>query len=523
MLYPKVSCICPTRARYETLREAIAFFILQDYPNKELIIFNNHPIDIVPHPKLIKHNIKVINAGDYSGTSIQKVYADALKHISTDAEYIAIWDDDDFYFPYHLSENMAILLASDKDAVRCEFGYWQDTHNSIGDDYVIISNTLEASMIAKKGTIFFDETHTDKESPAYVHPHTFWVSKCTQEDKFVTNKQITAIFRWHYGKTYHHLQSSGAHNNNVETGNGELLKPKDVNNLFYDFFEKVYLTINEQNKVHTITREQKNTLINRLTAYDLTLFKHIDKYKVFMYWNDNNVPTFINYCYKSIAENTFCKVIFFNDESLKNYQLPSYFWNLTSVEKSDYVRVYFIQKEGGFWFDADTFVIGDLDKYYFQHLCNKETLFPAEYDTEGNITTPLIASKPYSLIFTDALKRLDDFLQPLTPPYNLGWAKLGFTGILASVDTWKHRLGWNFTTISGLVKWGYNNGNIDKWDFEAVDCSKLQIYIFHWSQMGYESSHKIEVGPNETYHKIAEAYPNLKKMYESYTLPYQKN
>jgi glycosyltransferase involved in cell wall biosynthesis len=40
-MQPKISCICPTRGRFETLRESISFFLLQDYPNKELIIFKS--------------------------------------------------------------------------------------------------------------------------------------------------------------------------------------------------------------------------------------------------------------------------------------------------------------------------------------------------------------------------------------------------------------------------------------------------------------------------------------------------
>jgi hypothetical protein len=54
---PLVSCLTATYGRYSFLKEAISFFQDQDYPNKEMIILNNHPVPLVVELP----NIKVFN------------------------------------------------------------------------------------------------------------------------------------------------------------------------------------------------------------------------------------------------------------------------------------------------------------------------------------------------------------------------------------------------------------------------------------------------------------------------------
>jgi hypothetical protein len=514
---PKVSCICPTRGRFETLRESISFFILQDYPNKEMIIFNNHSEPLEAHPKLAKHNIKVINAGDYAGQSMQKVYADCLKHVSEDSEYVAIWDDDDFYLPYHLSSGMEIISEKNALAVRSTGGYWQDNLNPQGDHYTIVKNTLEASMIVKKEFIFFNESNQNPTSQEYTHPHLPWMDKFSLIDKktFEYNSNITAVFRWHFENNYNHLQSSGPHNNNSDLGIGKILKPKDVSHLFYDLLKKIYLTITPDGKVRQITSDEKSKLYEKFVSYNLDLFGHIDKYKVWLYWNDENkIPIFIKECFRSIVENTFAKCVILNDNSLRTYNVPDYVWNLNSVEKSEFIRVYFLNKYGGWWFDADTYVVGDLDKHYFNHLINNECYFPSEYNVPGKITTPLLCSKPNGLIIRTAWNKVDTFLKASVVPYKLGWAKLNFVGILETADEYTYTLGWHFITANNLVKWNYNNDRITEWNFDNIDMSKLQIYILHWSQIGAEMSWKIDVNSQNDFYKIGESYPNLKTLFE---------
>ena len=515
-VFPKVSCICPTRGRFDTLREAISFFLLQDYPNKELIIFNNHPEPIVPHPKLAKHNIKVINGGDYKGKSIQKVYADCLKHVSSDAKYISIWDDDDMYLPWHLSQNIEKLFKSGKEAIRPFFGYWQDINHSSNTEFTIISNTLEAGMIAKKELVFFNEENNNPNSPEYTHPHSYWVPKAALENKYLSNYEITAVYRWGYGKTYHHLQSVGPHKNDLETGKNQLLRPKGVKHLFYNFIEKVTLKTVDK-KVVNLTADDKAEYLKKLLSYDIHKYDHVDKYKVWLYWDDENPPAFIKLCQNSIVENTFANVEILNDKSIKNLNLPAYAANLHPVQKSDYIRIHLLYHYGGWWFDSDTYVVGDLDEYYFKYLTENETVFPWEYNVPGNITTPLFSSKPYCLIIREAFDNVKKYLE--SKP-QVGWSGIGVNGIMKAVDTFKHRGDWHFFGLPNIAVYGYNNNLISKWNFSNITPSKLQMIIFHWSQVGAELSWKIGVNTEEDINKIVENYPNMKELFEKNNLKY---
>lgn len=520
-MQPKVSCICPTRGRFETLRQAVSFFLLQDYPNKELIIYNNHPHPIIPHPKLIKEGVKVINGGDYAGRSMENVYADALKHMSSDTELVAVWDDDDMYLPWHLSSNIKKLLATDKQAIRSSYGYWQDIHNSMKDDYIIVRNTLEASMIARKGFIFFPEDNINPSSPEWTHPHTAWVVKVTNEAGYVYNmEEITANFRWGYGKTYHHLQSVGPHKNAHELGEGQLLRPAAVRHLFYDLAEKAYLTVTDR-QIAPFTKETKSKFLERLVSYDLEKFEHIDKYSAWLYWNDSNIPGFVKLCHNSIRENTYANVIVVDDNYLTRYQLPDYFWKLAPVQKSDYIRIFLLNSFGGWWFDSDTYVVGDLDEHYFRHLINHENVFPWEYNVPGNMTTPLFSSKPYGVIIKYAFQYINDYLK--TNP-EVGWAGIGVNGILKSVSHFKDRGEGYFFGLPNIAKFGYNNNLINQWDFKPITSSTLQMIIFHWSQIGAEVSHKIGVTNQDDLtlveEKIISNYPNFKDLFSKKFLSY---
>lgn len=515
---PKISCICPTRGRFGVLRESISFFLLQDYPNKELIIFNNHPEPIIPHPKLIKHNIKVINAGDYSGKSMELVYAHAMKYISDDADYVAVWDDDDMYFPWHLSDNISKLIDSGKSAIRAKYGYWQDVNNSMKDEFVIIRNTLEASMIAKRNSIFFNEVDKDKNSAEFTHPHTSWVVKVTNENGYTYNSRITANFRWNYGKKYSHLQSVGPHTNNDDTGKGGLLKPTEVSSLFYNFLSKVHLITDEKDGVISINNKNKVELYEKISEADIHKFDHVDKYKVWLYWNSNSVPTFLNLCFSSIIENTFADCVLLNDENIKQYNIPDVFWSLNPVERSEYIRVYFLHKYGGWWFDADTYVVGDLDEHYFKYLNNHETVFPWEYNVKGNMTTPIFSSKPNGLIINDAIKRVDEYF---TKNKVRGWAGANLEGIMKSVQVFKNAGEGYFFGLMDVAKYGYNNHCIAEWNFFDISPSKLQMIIFHWSQIGAEVSWKIKNNGEISKDDIINQYPNLKTLFDLTNRPYQ--
>lgn len=505
---PKVTCICPTRGRFETIRESIAFFLLQDYPNKELIIFNNHQTPIIPHPKLIKHNIRVINAGDYTGRSMETLYSHVMKLVDDETELISVWDDDDFYFPWHLSSNIEKLLQSDKSAIRAKFGYWQDINHAMGDHYTVIQNTLEASMISKKNSIFFIE-NDDSSLPNFTHPHTSWVSHLSNQDGYLYNDEITACFRWGYGKRYPHLQSVGPHKISSDTGEGELLRPVGVSWRFYDLITRANLTTFD-GQIVNFTPETKSTLLKRFLDYRIDKYDHIDKWNVWLYWNQPDRPKFIEMCHESIVQNTFASVKILNDSNISDYNPPSEVYHLAPVQRSDYLRIHLLYTLGGWWFDSDTYVVGDLDEHYFSHLNQHETVFPWEYDVPGNMTTPIFSSKPKGLIITQALNNIKEYIRT---GQQIGWSGLGINGIMKSVATYRSRGEGYFFGLPHIAVFGYNNNLIDRWDFNRISSDKLSMIIFHWSQIGAELSWKIELESGGDESKITSKYPQFKYLF----------
>jgi len=125
---PWVTCLCPTYGRFERLREALACFLAQDYPNKRLIILNDAPDPIrwappAPHcpapqeagapyvPSVIYDLLpltRVLNAPCALPTLGHK--RQALLDLAQ-TPLVAHWDDDDLYLPHHLSRAVAALSA----------------------------------------------------------------------------------------------------------------------------------------------------------------------------------------------------------------------------------------------------------------------------------------------------------------------------------------------------------------------------------------------------------------------------
>ncbi len=117
MSLPLVSCIMPTYGRPDYVAESIAMFLAQDYPRKELLILNDCP------GQTLTGNfpgIRIINAPSRWPTLGEKRNA-AIELAKGD--YIAVWDDDDVYFPWRLSASMQCILETNA-AIYCPAEYW---------------------------------------------------------------------------------------------------------------------------------------------------------------------------------------------------------------------------------------------------------------------------------------------------------------------------------------------------------------------------------------------------------------
>ena len=166
----KISCLCCTKGRFNFLKKAIGFYEAQDYPDKELIIFNNssHSIDL--HESLRnRRDIRLINAGEF--TNIKDVYNSAVRFCR--GEYTAIWDDDDFYLPWHLST--AVKYLDENPDAQAFKPFWQH-HWHQNKDYVEtilpIANSCEGSNVVR--TNLLKEVGFGDEGMGDQHPHPRW-------------------------------------------------------------------------------------------------------------------------------------------------------------------------------------------------------------------------------------------------------------------------------------------------------------------------------------------------------------
>ena len=120
---PLISAIMPTYGRPELVNESVAMFLSQDYENKELVILN----DCVGQSFCFSHpQVTIVNHPERFGTLGEKRNA-CIEHAK--GEIIAVWDDDDIYLPWRLSDAVDELLCQKSVFYRpSEFwAYWGDT------------------------------------------------------------------------------------------------------------------------------------------------------------------------------------------------------------------------------------------------------------------------------------------------------------------------------------------------------------------------------------------------------------
>ncbi len=118
--FPPCTCLCPTYGRFERLRDAVACFLLQDYPGeKHLLVLNDAPEPI--RREGARAPVTVCNVQPRYATLGDK--RQALLEIA-DTPLVAHWDDDDLYLPWHLSRCVERLLETDSGCARPRAAWW---------------------------------------------------------------------------------------------------------------------------------------------------------------------------------------------------------------------------------------------------------------------------------------------------------------------------------------------------------------------------------------------------------------
>lgn len=104
---PLVSCIMPTCGRPSFVPKAIEYFLRQDYPARELVIVDDGPVSV---ESLVPADPRIVYVRRPTRRSVgdKRNLACELAR----GELIAHWDDDDWYAPRRLSNQVAALRES---------------------------------------------------------------------------------------------------------------------------------------------------------------------------------------------------------------------------------------------------------------------------------------------------------------------------------------------------------------------------------------------------------------------------
>ena len=125
--FPLVSCICPTYKRPQQLRNALACFLAQDYPESrcELIILD----DAGQFPEQIGTNWRLISTRRRFENLPSKFNA-LLKECRGDI--VAVWEDDDVFLPWHLRDVVHCYQGESAD-IYLPRSVWTNYHHDSGE------------------------------------------------------------------------------------------------------------------------------------------------------------------------------------------------------------------------------------------------------------------------------------------------------------------------------------------------------------------------------------------------------
>ena len=157
---PKVSAVMCTYRRFKCVERAMNCFLAQDYPNKELIIYNTdveHPYTTIlptnhhlydPYEAAIlkDNNIIIVNSNIDSVTkepytNVGAIRRDALVHASGD--YTVTWDDDDIFLPHFIRQGIDKIEQTGLPSFKPAYSFFYS-----GGNLRLVRNTMEASIVA---------------------------------------------------------------------------------------------------------------------------------------------------------------------------------------------------------------------------------------------------------------------------------------------------------------------------------------------------------------------------------------
>lgn len=149
--YPLISCVCVTRNRVRMLRRAVACFASQTYPVRELVIVfeSDDPETREYVETLTSPAIRVVEARIPPRFSLG-----ILRNLAVQCSrgyYVAQWDDDDWYAPSRLMEQVGAIRSSGRPA--CVLSRWL-MYDTLSDTaYLSGQRMWEGSLVVERSVM----------------------------------------------------------------------------------------------------------------------------------------------------------------------------------------------------------------------------------------------------------------------------------------------------------------------------------------------------------------------------------
>lgn len=196
----KVTALCATCGRHTLLERVVWQFLQQDYPDKYLIIINNHPDSVLElDPVLAGQPIKVVNMPDV--TSLGEVYQRILPFLGH-TDVVTHMDDDDQYLHNHLSAGVEGFRSGfDKGylAYKPQFSWYRTTHELSRQ-----SNVMEPSIFVHPNMLRdFGYKLNTKD------PHWGWIIPLQQQEAFYEDPAGESTFVYDWSAEYPVWKASG--------------------------------------------------------------------------------------------------------------------------------------------------------------------------------------------------------------------------------------------------------------------------------------------------------------------------
>lgn len=147
---PLISCLMVTRDRPALARRAIACFIAQSWPNRELVIVDDGPDDsLAAHVRdLGRADIRMLRLPD-EGRTLGELRNVAVDHAA--GAYVCQWDDDDLSDPQRLEYQFRVL--SKTGARACLLSRWMIWWPATGRVAVSRARDWEGSLLCEKAAM----------------------------------------------------------------------------------------------------------------------------------------------------------------------------------------------------------------------------------------------------------------------------------------------------------------------------------------------------------------------------------